>query len=60
MALVLKRQVEEAFVITMPDGAKARVVICRVKGKTAWVAIEADESIKIVREELIQRDKEKG
>lgn len=53
--LVLQRGVDEAVIISHPDG-DIRVVVVMVKGRAVRLGFEAPRSIKIVREDA----KEKG
>lgn len=55
--LVLSRQKDDAIIIEDKDGNFiAQVTVVRIEGQKVRLGIEADKSIKIVRDELKNRD----
>lgn len=56
--LVITRRVTEVFSIIIGNKIIAKVKINAVKGNQVWTAIEAKKSVKILRDEIIERDPE--
>ena len=54
--LILTRRPNESLVITTVDGQEIEVVILGVKGNQVRLGIAADESIEILRTELLDSD----
>lgn len=54
--LNLTRRPNESVVITTTDGQKIEVVVLGVKGNQVRLGIAADESIEILRAELLDSD----
>ena len=51
--LVLERQQNEAVIIDGP----CRVVITKVRGDRIWLGFTADKSVRILREELVGKER---
>jgi carbon storage regulator CsrA len=50
--LILSRKVGEGIVVVEP---RMRIVVCEIKAGRVRIGIEADEEVRIVREELVQQ-----
>lgn len=57
--LILSRKEDEAFTFTDADTGKTFTVqVARITGGRVTLAIEADDSIRVTRSELLEREKE--
>lgn len=54
--LVLTRRADEGLTMFLPDGTTIVVQVHRVKGGSVRLQVKADDSIKIVRNELTKLD----
>lgn len=57
--LVLKRKVDEAVIVTTPDGSRIRVLVVDFDGASVKLGFEAARDITIHREEvqeIVDRD----
>jgi len=54
--LNLTRRPNESIVITTADGQEIEVIVLSVKGNQVRLGISADESIEILRAELLDSD----
>jgi len=54
--LILTRRPNESLVITTADGQEIEVIVLSVKGNQVRLGISADESIEILRAELLDSD----
>jgi carbon storage regulator CsrA len=54
--LVLARELNDAVKIDGP----CRVVITKIRGDRVWLGFEAEPSVRIMREELLTRERREG
>lgn len=51
--LILTRKTNEAIILTTDDGQEVRLVVLAIKGQQVKIGFEADQSVEIVRAELL-------
>ena len=51
--LVLSRKEDEAIIIKLPNGRQIDVIVTQIDGNQVRIGVDADEDVKIMREELL-------
>ena len=51
--LILTRGVDEAIILTLPNGEQIDIIVTEIKGNQVRIGIDADDDVEIMREELL-------